>query len=535
MRFRIVNRLPLFTPSVRRRSLHHASTLAKDPPIFENSLEKTLEEHRTANRASLIRRVVPRSDSRAQNHPPNPSEPARPGLSETQSQQLSTPTQSARQHDEKSRKNIRASRRGRESKRMSESARNQQILHPFSFKVKKAKDRPSQWPWLDELQLLESRPFSGGLSQLEAEIRALQSYMTPIPAEQEAIDRVVTEVRDLVASAIKPLEGFHVTCTGFPMDYTSFSLTFQIEPAKDIENPSKIRAYRLRQYRESLEHIRNIFKPLYIYRIAFLHGSQSPPAIIHIPTGIYFQIENPEAPSALIEYIQDFHAEYQILDPLCIVINLILEARGLVISSNALQVLTAAFLKMNHGRFHGETSCAESLIAFLQTFGKDVDLRSTGISANPPGFFTADSVENACAMYSDTGNNPGDIPAYLRGQRSLINARRTALKKNNEQLANALLVQSPANYMKDMGRPFTETEKLRTLFPEIHEELTSALEAWEPPLLGISRETSILMRAFTANFKGFQRRRQRIIDFGEGKLTLKMGSTKEKASGKDPL
>ncbi|KAL4792299.1 hypothetical protein BDV19DRAFT_392301 [Aspergillus venezuelensis] len=532
MRSRIVNRLILRTPPVRRRSFHHASALAKDPPVFENSLERTLEVHRMANRASLIRRVVPRSAPRAQNYPSTPSEPARPGLSETQGQQLPKPTPSSARHQfGKSRKNASVFERDKEAKRVRESARNQQITHPFSFKVNAANNRPSQCPWIDEPQVLESRSFSGGLSQLEAEIRALQSYMAPVPAEQEAIDRVVAEVRDLVSSATESLKGFHVTYMGLPMDYPFFSLTFQIEPTEDMEKPNKIRSYRLRQYREALEHIRNIFKPSPTYRTAFLHGPSIPPAIIHIPTGIHFQIENPEAPSALIEYIHDFHAEYPTLEPLCIAIKMIVQARGLFIPSKTLQVLAAAFLKMNHGRFHGDTSCAESLIAFLQTFGTDVDLRSTGISASPPGFFTADSVDKACGMYSSDDNADG-MPAYLRGQRSLINTRRTALKKNNEQLANALLVQSPVNYMKDLGRPFTETARLRTLFPEAHEALTSALESWEPPLHGISKETSILSQAFRANFNGFQKRRKRIIDFGEGKWT---GNVEQRRARETPL
>ncbi|KAL4919110.1 hypothetical protein BDW62DRAFT_49044 [Aspergillus aurantiobrunneus] len=511
MRFRIVNRL-LSPHTVTRQSFHHVSAPAKEPAIFENSLEKTLEEHRSVNRESLIRKVFARSDSPT---PQRPTLPNKSGLSESpespksQSPLSKTATQLPTfQDDSASRKSPIPIKRPNPRPPAPSRVR---VYQPLNLQVTRGNRR--QCPWLDKME--RSRPLSSGISQLDAEIRALENYMIPTAKEIEVADKVVSDVTTLISRNTESFISPQVIRTGFRMSHSALNLLITLpdqgKPTDGIREPSASRPERLRKYHEFLNHAYRILGQYPTYESRLFGGRQGTRAVIHRPTGLVLRLYCAENQPAHTEYIQEFHAEYPTLRSLYIVIQLLLQTRGVFdgtnssIDSNALQVLIAAFLKMNHGRFRFDTGCAESLLAFLHTFGTEVDLISTGVSVDPPGFFNADSVEEACMMH-----NPDDLPAYLRGQRSLINTKKTALKKRNIPLATTPLIQSPGNYMESLGRSCSQTTEMQSAFAEAHTRLKSALNAWGPSLRP-SPSDSILSKAFHVDFEDYESRRASIL------------------------
>jgi DNA polymerase sigma len=231
---------------------------------------------------------------------------------------------------------------------------------------------------------------------------------------------------------------------------------------------------------------------------------------VHHETGVRVQFYCGEGPPPSVEYVCDYHAEYPAIRPLYMVTRLILEARDLFgshrssIEPNTLVMLLVAFLKMNHGRFQDSKSLGEQFLAVLKSFGCEVDLTTTGVSVDPPSFFNAQTVKTAIKKY-----NLEDLPAHLRGQRALVNLKRTAAAKRNIPAASRLCLQDPANYMNDLGRTCSRTRELQGAFAQAYDCLNICLGAWERPNRD-QLNNSLLASILQANFENFTEVRAQI-------------------------
>ena len=143
----------------------------------------------------------------------------------------------------------------------------------------------------------------------------------------------------------------------------------------------------------------------------------------------------------------------------------------------------------------------DQLLAFLQTYGIDVNLKITGVAVDPPGWFTAEIIRDEYLRWSSE-----EIPAYLRGQRSLINFKRTAALKRNHPIADHPSIQDPANYMNDLGRSCKRTQELQNAWAIAHERLRKAVDDWDGSEDRPTRR-SILMRGIRVNFSDFEKKR----------------------------
>ncbi|GAB1196082.1 hypothetical protein APSETT444_005348 [Aspergillus pseudonomiae] len=231
---------------------------------------------------------------------------------------------------------------------------------------------------------------------------------------------------------------------------------------------------------------------------------------VHHETGIRVQFQCGEGLPSSVEYICDYYTEYPAIRPLYMVIRLILEAQELFgshkssIGPDSLVMLIVAFLKMKHGRFQESRSLGQQLLAFLKVYGSEVDLRSTCVSVDPPSFFDASTVKDAIKMY-----DAEDLPAHLRGQRALVNRKKTAAIKRNIPAASRLCLQDPANYMNDLGRTCSRTCELQDVFLRAYDRLNTCLGAWERHTHGGLRN-SLLAPVLRANFDDFSKVRGQI-------------------------
>lgn len=238
----------------------------------------------------------------------------------------------------------------------------------------------------------------------------------------------------------------------------------------------------------------------------------------HRSTGLILQFSCGERTPAIIEFLQDYLAEYPSLRPLYMVTRTLLEACGLFgpsqagIGREALAMLLVAFLKMTHGRFPGPCGLGDQFLAFLELYGTGVDLQSVGVATDPPGFFDADVLR---ASADDAAE-----PAYRRGQRSLINTKRTAALKGNRPAARRLCVQDPTHYMNDLGRSCTRTAELQSAFTAARQQLRHEFEMWEGP----GRNSSVLAATLHANFDGLEELRNRIVSQVNGSVEIKQTS-----------
>ncbi|GIJ87208.1 hypothetical protein Asppvi_006114 [Aspergillus pseudoviridinutans] len=496
-----------------RRQLHATGVRSIDPVVFRNSLEKTLEAHRSSNRASLIRKVINDKCPAGISPPIIPLEhhaghdeplPKVSSVSSAEPQSLQSLAPARR-----------AQRKARSSSQVAAPHPQTANYPQLQWHADEARGRPEQRPWLK--YLTTDCKTSDAISRLDAEIRALEVYMTPTPSEQGEIDRLVADVRRLLAGIVpSPPQVTGSWRTRFALSHSDLDFVLPVPDSdrstRGVRKPSATRPKVLQTYKKLLRDVGQVLQqcPSFGGRVRVLGNRFPVLSAIHRPTGRLLQFHCGEGLPASVEYIMDYQAEYPSTRPLYVTARLILEARGrygrprLSIGSDALVMLLVAFLKMNHGRFQRPDCLGEQLIAFLRAYGTDVDLTTTGVSVDPPSWFNASTVKRASALYA-----PDDLPAHLRGQRSLISLKRTAAARRNLSAASRLCVQDPTNYMNDLGRSCVRTSELQGAFSLAHDRLGASLRHWDDSEQ--APDASILTRALQANFHDFENLRAKSL------------------------
>ncbi|OQE37153.1 hypothetical protein PENCOP_c010G08637 [Penicillium coprophilum] len=495
--------LPLrIRPSHRFRPFHNSVTASKTPDVFTNSLRKTLEAHRSTNRSRLIRKIYPIEDPAGLWRPKIPPEshadyqpPVEPALPNAE-YSSDTPDPGSKKRQKKRKSHVDISSRQSIIDRHGENA------------IQPAGIGSAQSPWVRKLEL----PRTNAEITLDAEIRALDQYLTPKAQEQDRIEKLKIEVASLLKTVVPHAPrviGSH--CTGLVLAHSDldFILPYEDLP-RSLERdrrPSPTRPqiqgahiHLLRQVQRALQHTDTFSDQVEL-------SDKRNPALSarHRPTGLLLQFYCGEGIPAITEYLQDYQVEYPTLRPLYAVTRTLLEARGLFGSSQAsigpdgLAMLIVAFLKMNHGRFPGPNNLGHQFLALLQFYGTQVDLQSIGVAVDPPGLFSADMLPVA---------PDAEEPAHRRGQRSLISAKRTAVARRNALVAQRLCIQDPTHYMNDLGRSCTRTSELQSAFAAAHQQLRHTCDEW--PKDGNIKCSSVLATTIRANFDSLENMRNQL-------------------------
>lgn len=473
--------------------------------IVPNSLRDTLEAHRSSNRARLIRRVIPRSpapglfrpDLRPENWAgykppvpatplPSPSEPQRPG----------------------SKRRVRSRLREASTRQL-----NKRSLPANLIKLGNSSDhaRPVQSPWLSHLQPL----LLGDASvHLDAELKALARYLAPSPDEQEQLNRLDGEIGSLLKGVVphRPqLIGSHRT--GLALAHSNISLLLRYhDESRSLDNsrrPSPTRPQIKQAHLNLLDQVESALLSSELFGSQMSRPGKRKPflEILHRPTGLLLHLRCGEGIPAITEYLQDYLIEYPALKPLYIASRTLLEAHGLFGSSqkgiepDALALLVVVFLKTTHGRFPGPNRLGDQFLGLLQLYGTEVNLTTTGVAVDPPGFFGAESI------HASASNDKGVTPAHIRGQRSLMNVKSNAAAKGNIPEGQRLCIQDPSHYMNNLGRSCVRTLEMQSVFASAHERLSQALADWHSQ----SQNHSILRDGLQANFDGLKGFRRRIV------------------------
>jgi hypothetical protein len=477
---------------------------SQDDDVFANSLRKTLDAHRASNRARLIRKTYPRAPSPGLFRPYIPPE-NRAGYQ--------PPPLPPAIGSEEGLSGKAASVKKRSRRRTPEANTDETDVRPERNAIRTVGDVASggvgQTPWLSYMPNA-SAPGDAS-AYLDAEIQALHHYLAPSADEQNR----VTQLGAMVSSLLEPivpqtpiLIGSRRTGLALAHSDLDFLLPFEDIPRSldRTRRPSptrpQIRDAHLNLLRQVERKLQNT--PEFKDQVRLFGKRSLVLEARHRPTGLLLQLYCGERVPAFTEYLQDYLVEYPSLRPLFATTRALLEARGLFgssqagISPDALAMLLVAFLKITHGRFPGPHGLGDRLLAFLQFYGRDVDLQSVGVAVDPPGFFDAGTL---CS------SNGAEDSAYLRGQRSFIAAKRTAAGRGNLPASRRLCVQDPTHYMNDLGRSCTRTPELQSVFAAAHDQLRSACCNWEG-----SRETSsILTKALRARFDGLERIREQVV------------------------
>lgn len=526
--------LPLSSPPCSlvscSRRLHGSAVRLRDDDssdVVPESLQKTLEAHRVSNRARLIR-MVPSGPSRegdghskAQFRSKVSSKlSGKPVISEapvskaTLSRNSTTPTQRV------------SSTRPARSGSSKEREKTGKWVHQLRWGTGVVKGVPQQCQWLNHYP--NDVRQSDALAHLDAEIRALESYLTPNQHEQGRMSLLTKSVGDTLASVVpEPPQVIGSWRAGLAVCHSGLDFVLPVPDAERsrsqrnrIRNPSVSRPQNLEAYHGLLCDVGRTLRQTKLFGKVNMPSTRSPILTAnHIPTGLQIQFVCREGPPPLIEYIEDYLAEYPSIRPLYRTVRLLLDAHHLFgplrssLTSTALLMLVVAFSKMNHGRFQRPDSLGEQLLAFLQTYGTSVDLTKTGVAVDPPGWFDHETIQeqlDELRSSSSSTEEELDIPAHLRGQRALINIKRNAANRLNVPNAEHLCIQDPTNYMNDLGLSCTRTRALQQVWMDAQERLRIAMGEWES--VKPDRSTSVLSYGLQVSLDVFQRRRAHLAE-----------------------
>ncbi|KAJ5124647.1 uncharacterized protein N7515_008472 [Penicillium bovifimosum] len=480
---------PLYIPLSHPLRPFHSSSAAAKTDVFTNSLRKTLEAHRSTNRSRLVRKVLANEDPAGLWRPEIPP----------QSRADYQPSGSEPSTDLRHNPNSDDNRPKKRTKRRTQV----DVSSSISRAIQPAGTNP-QTPWLRHLEL----PRANAEITLDTEIRALEQYLTPNAQESEVIKSLQTTVSLLlkpVVPHVPKVIGSH--CTGLALAHSDLDFIIPYpDPARSLDRdrrPSPTRPQiqdvhvrLLCQVEKALQHT-DTFKQVQL--------SDRSLSARHLPTGLVLQFYCGEDVPAITEYLQDYQVEYAALRPLYATTRTLLETHGLFgtpqagIGPDALAMLIVAFLKLNHGRFTSPNQLGGLFLALLQFYGTQVDIQSVGIAVDPPGLFSADTLPV---------NPHAHDPGHLRGQRSLINAKRTAAAKRNLLVAQRLCIQDPTHYMNDLGRSCTRAAELQCTLATAYQQLRGACDEWAN---GGSNSPSILATVVQANFDRLEDMRNQII------------------------
>ncbi|KAJ5116470.1 hypothetical protein N7456_000818 [Penicillium angulare] len=473
---------------------------AQDADIVPSSLRKTLEAHRSSNRARLIRKVYPRAaatgllrpwippENRAGYQPPEP---------------LGTPLAESERPSKK------PSGKRRTRKRIPEtntsSSQNTHIIP-----LRHAEDITEQFPWIDFLA--SDYAVGDASTHLDAEIQAFDRYLTPTPHEQAQISQLNEKITSLLRPVVPHpprIIGPHYTGLAQAHSDLNFLLPFEDLPRSRHQprGPSATRPQIRDAHTTLLCRIESTLQSHDMFRgqIKWAGKGKSVLEARHQSTGLLLRFHCGETVPALSEYIRGQLPQYPALRPLYNSTRSLLESRGLFgftqgnLGPEPLAVLILAFLKMKQPDFPSSPRLGDQFLAFLKFYGSDINIQSTGIAVEPPGVFGADILRQSKGEDTES--------AYLRGQRSLIGAKRTASAKGNLPANRRLCIQDPTQYMNDLGRSCTRTPELQQVLSTAYKRLSQACDAWD----GRDTHGSILTAAIQANFDGLVALRKRLV------------------------
>ncbi|KAJ5594525.1 uncharacterized protein N7459_000733 [Penicillium hispanicum] len=487
-------RLPLRVP----RRLRASGPPAQDPDVFTSDLRRTLEAHRSSNRARLIRKIYPKTPPAGLFRPYIPPEnragyraPGRPAPTADESK---TKKSTSRKHS-----------RGLTRDTSAQSTKDQFMKGP----IQGSGPLPEQQPWLSYRASFQTT--GDATTYLGTEIQALDNYLSPSATEREQIHRVTTDLALLLGKVIpQPPQLIGSRRTGLALAHSNLNFLLPFEdPSRSLgraRRPSASRPQIQEDHSNLIRQVRSILlsNPIFDGSVQ-LFGKRKPILKArHGPTGLLLEFQCGEIVPAIDEYLQDYLVEYPVLRPLYAGARTLLEARDTFgaakasIGSDELAILIVAFLKIHHGRFLGPHRLGDQFLALLRFYSADVDLRSVGVAVDPPGLFNAKTLRIP---------SEADEPAYLRGQRALVKAKRAAVRAGNFRVGQRLCIQDPTHYGNDLGRWCHRTFDLQDTFAVAYERLVFACKDWKGPC----EDSSILAAAVRANFDELENVRRKIV------------------------
>ncbi|KAL2362107.1 hypothetical protein RJZ56_005002 [Blastomyces dermatitidis] len=504
-----------------RRQYHNASGRWRPSNQLEvdpNSLEETIQRHRSANRQTFTIRKIPSrtNDFKATIRPEFIQ--SRWKLEADQSDQP------ARQVDLSW---ILDPGEGAGSKFDVHSfqARRYAAVDPTRPNISWTKCAPysptTELPWLNYVE----KSGGGAVACLGEEIRAFEKYMLPTPGERDAVEKAQNDAiasLQSVEADLPILIGSHRT--GMALPHSSVDLFVPIkdlERAEDGRGPSANRPKMVQARLKRLREMERILKNSQTLSNVTLRRDRDPTlSAIHVATGLPVQFQCGPSPPASLDFILNYRAEFPTLRALFIVLRMLLETRGLLGGTDGgmhpylLTMMIVAALKIREGKYQRD-NVGGQLLHVLEVY-MDTDFTRYGVSVEPPGLF------DKWLSLREVRNKDGRVirlhHPYLRGQRSI------SKRSFSPPSYGMLSLQDPSDFMNDVGWTCFVMPEVKQVFKATHADLKARIKSEEKPstaqqqdkaaILGSNENKpseSFLSFALGANYHDFERFRDHIL------------------------
>lgn len=503
-----------------------------DPSVLPNSLRDTLEAHREANRASLIRKIdesgrkIPLAleshTSRDQDRPPK---------------RLFEPKLHL-----KVKRVSKSERRKLRQKYMSSDYEGQSRGLTTQWIPSHSSSVYRRMPWWKRVCLAQesaSTPQLPASEQLAIEILAFDAYNTPTPDELAAAESAISDLRAHIASIDSSVKLDVVGSRGNGLATPLSDVDVNLTPANRANSTGLV--LERKQANELLErlwskiasrkdHARDpLLVP--IYSSKFVEAARVPiVAGIHAPTNLQFQIQCTSECFNSMEYAKSYAAEYPTLRPLYIVLKQMLDIRGLStgymggIGSYPLLIMIVAALKFSEGKI-GRREAGKQLMFFLDMYSK-IDLYTTGVSLSPLGYVVKRQLDKTVQRRLEKAPTAPDQGPHASRPIELseddLAARRWFCVLHHSE-PYLMCLQDPSNPTNDLGRGVKLIKHVQAVFVEASRRLSRSIEDWEATdwkrteqTAGAKSKLPMLDWCLGADYKIFEHERGQLRAVGKG-------------------
>lgn len=464
-------------------------------PIIKNSLKKTLEAQRTVNREGLIRKFYVRDGQDEGKPGDEPTDNAADVKSVSEGTTKAKPSKKGKS------KPLRAGKKPPEA-----------ALVRLPWVVPPKDGRAQQTPWLNLIEQPSSQK-GDAMSILDNELLSLTAFLKPSSTEQAAVSYITDDLSSKLQSIVQnPPQLIGSRYAQLATSISVIDLMIFVDddriPNVPKNKPPGINPQMRYKYLKILTQAGDVLKNDFIYRDYQIIPDKSPSLLLfHRSSGLPVRLVCRSHAPKLEGFIRESLPDLPSLPPLYMIMRILLESKSLFgwevasLNSNGLFLLIMSFLRQQE-RDSTSNSLGEQLLSFLHTYGKQIDLITTGVSAHPAEFFTMSAIrQRAKSLKKDKTT----VPDYLKGQRSMMNAKIHARYKGNTRAANHLCIQDPTNYLIDAGERCSRTAELQETFSGLYDDLKLALKRWDE---GHKDDGSILGQVLRADFEELVRRKR---------------------------
>lgn len=504
---------------------HNPPPFHTHPKLHTESLRETLEAHRDANRAFLIRKNGP------------------PILDRSKQQSNKTNDNATSTHQTVSRPKV-------------DNAhwRKVRVLRFRSLEEYEGKSEPlvgdwakeaglswsSKHPWLGFTSIAEesARP-STARDALGKEIMSFEAYIKPDAEESAASEVALRELQDTV-KALDPalttsLVGSRANGLARPFSDIDVNISF---PVTSDKNPFSLKSpWNKKTTRKAANLIQKVHEKLQPAKVEH-HPRFKPKELVlrtrvpvasghHVPSGLKYQFQCTDSSQGSLAYAKLSQAELPTLRPLFLVIQQLLEMRGLTnpseggVGSYTLLMMVVVSLRMRKGP-QNDSDIGAQLIHFLEFFAA-IDFYNTGIIVQPPMLIEKRALAHAKSSQKEEVADFDDSSVEIRAARQLLTG------KYFQEKPFLMLLQDPANALNNLGSSTWKIKHIQATLRDLKERLETLMNVWSA-FKNIAQgkstavkaqlpELSLLTPLVGGNYTKFEKTRTKLRSFGRSMRT----------------